>query len=138
MNAKRILIVDDDQVIANIYQNKFQIEGYQVELAGDGDSALEMLRKGPVDLVLLDLSLPGMDGVELLKRIRSRPETQALPVIVFSNAYLASLMQAALKAGATKCLAKAGCTPRDVLEVVRKVLTAGEAGKTPGAVPGAP
>ena len=137
MNAKRILIVDDDQVIANIYQNKFQIEGYQVELAGDGDSALEMLRKGPVDLVLLDLSLPGMDGVELLKRIRSRPETQALPVIVFSNAYLTSLMQAALKAGATKCLAKAGCKPRDVLEVVRKVLTAGEVGKTPGAAPGA-
>jgi CheY-like chemotaxis protein len=137
MKAKRILIVDDDQVIANIYQNKFRIEGYEAEVAGDGESALEMLQRAPVDLVLLDLSLPGMNGVELLQRIRSRPETQALPVIVFSNAYLASLMQAALKAGATKCLTKASCAPRDVLEVVRKVLTAGEVGKTPGGPPGA-
>jgi CheY-like chemotaxis protein len=137
MKAKRILIVDDDQVIANIYQNKFRNEGYEAEVAGDGESALEMLQRAPVDLVLLDLSLPGMNGVELLQRIRSRPETQALPVIVFSNAYLASLMQAAVKAGATKCLTKASCAPRDVLEVVRKVLTAGEVGNTPGGPPGA-
>ena len=127
MDAKRILIVDDDQVIANIYQNKFQLEGYQAEVAGNGDSALEMLRKAPADLVLLDLSLPGMDGVELLKRIRSQPEMQAMPVIVFSNAYLPSLLQAALKAGATKCLAKASCMPREVLEAARKLLTAGGA-----------
>jgi CheY-like chemotaxis protein len=137
MNAKRILIVDDDQVLANIYQNKFRQEGYEADLAGDGEIALEMLGKAPVDLVLLDLSLPGMNGVELLNRIRSRPETQALPVIVFSNAYLASLVQAALKAGATKCLTKASCAPRDVLEVVRKVLAAGEVGKTTGGPPSA-
>ncbi len=137
MNAKSILIVDDDQVIANIYQNKFQIEGYEVRLAGDGEGALEMLRKAPADLVLLDLSLPGMNGVALLQRIRSRPETQALPVIVFSNAHLVSQMQAALKAGATKCLAKASTTPREVLEVVRQVFTGGEAGKTPGMASGA-
>jgi CheY-like chemotaxis protein len=127
MKAKRILIVDDDQVIANIYQNKFRNEGYEAEMAGDGESALEMLQRAPVDLVLLDLSLPGMNGVELLQRIRSRPETQGLPVIVFSNTYLASLMQAAVKAGATKCLTKAACTARDVLEVVRNLLTAGAA-----------
>lgn len=133
MDAKRILIVDDDQLIANIYQQKFQLGGYQAEVAGNGDSALEMLRKAPADLVLLDLSLPRMDGVELLKRIRSQPEMQALPVIVFSNAYLPSLLQAALQAGATKCLAKASCMPREVLEAARKLLTAGEAAKAPGA-----
>src|ERR1035438_1266576 len=99
MNAKRILIVDDDQVIANIYQNKFRMAGYGAEVAGDGESALEMLLKAPPDLVLLDLSLPGMNGVELLKRIRSRPETQGLPVVVFSNCFLPNLMQAAWKAG---------------------------------------
>ena len=133
MNAKRILIVDDDQVIANIYQNKFQVEGYEAEQAGDGEGALEMLLKAPPDLVLLDLSLPGMDGVELLNRIRSRPETQALPVIVFSNAYQTGLMQAAWKAGATKCLAKSSCTPRDVLEIVGKVFAADETDKAAGA-----
>jgi CheY-like chemotaxis protein len=137
MNAKRILIVDDDQVIANIYQNKFRMAGYEAEVAGDGESALEMLLKAPPDLVLLDLSLPGMNGVELLKRIRSRPETHALPVIVFSNCFLPSLMQAAWKAGTTRCLAKANCTPRDVLEIVGKVFNADKPAKTAGAARGA-
>jgi CheY-like chemotaxis protein len=137
MNARRILIVDDDQVIANIYQNIFRMEGYEAEQAGDGESALEVLLKTPPDLVLLDLSLPGMSGVELLKRIRSRPETQALPVIVFSNAYQASLMQAAWKAGTTRCLTKANCKPREMLEIVGKVFTANEAAKTAGAARGA-
>jgi CheY-like chemotaxis protein len=133
MNAKRILIVDDDQVIANIYLNIFRMEGYEAEQAGDGESAIEMLLKTHPDLVLLDLSLPGMSGVDLLKRIRSRPETQALPVIVFSNAYQASLMQAAWKAGTTRCLTKANCKPREMLEIVGKVFTAIEAAKSAGA-----
>jgi CheY-like chemotaxis protein len=135
MNAKTILIVDDDQVIANIYQNKFRIEGYESEVAGDGESALEMLRKTPTDLVILDLSLPGMNGLEVLRLIRSRPETQTLPIIVFSNTHLSSMVQAAWKAGATKCLSKANCTPSDVANIVGKVFAAASASKTPGTVP---
>ncbi len=137
MNAKRILIVDDDLVIADIYQNKFRLAGYEAEVAGDGERALELLLKAPPDLVLLDLSLPGMNGVDLLKRIRSRPETQALPVIVFSNSFQPSLMQAAWKAGTTRCLSKANCTPREVLEIAGKVFTADAPAKTAGAAPGA-
>lgn len=134
MNTKRILIVDDDKVIANIYENKFQAEGYQTEQAGDGETALQMVRKATPDLVLLDLFLPGMNGLEVLKSIRSRPETKAVPVIVFSNLYLASMTQAAWNAGATKCLAKASCGPRDVLEIVGKVFAADRDSKVPGTV----
>lgn len=133
MNAKKILIIDDDLVIADIYRSKFQIEGYETEVAGDGASALELLRKAPADLVILDLSLPGMNGVEVLKLIRSRRETQALPVIVFSNTHLTSMVQAAWKAGATKCLSKANCTPREVVDLVNKLFAAGRAGEIPAA-----
>jgi CheY-like chemotaxis protein len=129
MNAKKILIIDDDPVIANIYQTKFQVEGYEAELAGDGDRALEMLRKAPPDLVFLDLSLPGMSGVEVLKLIRSSPETHAVPVIVFTNTHLPSLVQTAWKAGATKCLSKANYTPREVVDLVNKLLAAGRVGE---------
>jgi CheY-like chemotaxis protein len=131
MNTKKILIIDDDRVVASIYQNKFRTEGYQTETAADGESALEMLRKAPRDLVILDLSLPGMNGVEVLERIRSCPETQALPVIVFSNSYLATLVQAAWKAGATNCLSKAHCTPRQMVEAVHKVFADGGAAGLP-------
>lgn len=127
MNRKRILIIDDDLAIANIYQTKFQIEGYTAEVAADGASGLEILRKAPVDAVILDLSLPGMNGLEVLRQIRSRPETQALPVLVFSNTYLSSVLQAAWKGGATRCLSKAICTPHEVVEIVGRILAGGQA-----------
>jgi CheY-like chemotaxis protein len=122
MKATKILIVDDDQIIANVYTNRFRLDGYEAEAVSDGERALQILNTAPPDVVILDLALPGMSGVQVLEHIRSRPETQALPVIVLSNQYLPSMVQAAWKAGATKCLAKAHCTPMDMAEVVRKLL----------------
>jgi len=120
---KRILIVEDDLIVGNIYRKKFSNEGYQVEIAKDGFTGLNMVRSYRPDLVLLDLMLPGMDGVELLKKLRAEPGLQKLPVIVFSNAYLSNLVQEAWKAGATKCLSKCNCTANQVIEVVRSLLT---------------
>ncbi len=119
---KKILIVEDDLIVANIYRNKFSVEGYRVETALDGAAGLEKLRSFRPDAVLLDLVLPKMTGVELMKNIRSEPDFQQLPVIVFSNTYLTNMVQEAWKAGATKCLSKANCTPKQVLEVLRGVL----------------
>jgi CheY-like chemotaxis protein len=125
MKPKKILIVDDDQIIARVYTHRFRLDGYEAEAVSDGETAVEMLSKAPPDVVILDIELPGMNGVELLKRIRSRPETATLPVIVLSNNYLPSMVQMvqdAWKAGATKCLAKVHCTPLQMAEVVRKTL----------------
>lgn len=119
---KKILIIEDDQIVGNIYRNKLSVEGFQVEIALDGLAGLEMLRKFRPDAVILDLILPKMLGVEVMKQIRSEPDFQKLPVIVFSNTYLTNLVQEAWKAGATKCLSKANCTPKQVLEVVRSAL----------------
>jgi DNA-binding response OmpR family regulator len=122
VKKKTILMVDDDQVVVQIYPKKFQSQGFKVEVAGNGDSAMQRLKKEPVHLVILDLCLPGMNGVEVLKNIRSEFEMQALPIIVFSNAYLSNLVRAALEAGATKCVTKADCTPDQMLEFVRELL----------------
>ena len=122
MMPKKILIVDDDQFIANTYSNKLRIEGFETESVGDGESAVEILGQTPPDLVILDLMLPGMNGVEVLKRIRARPETATLPVIILSNNYLTSIVQEAWKAGATKYIAKSHSTPRQMAEIVSKLL----------------
>lgn len=119
---KKILIIEDDQIVANIYRNKFSVEGYQVEIALDGQVGLEMVRSFKPDAVVLDLMLPKMTGVELMKKIRSEPDFEQLPVVVFSNTYLTNMVQEAWKAGATKCLSKANCTPKQVIEVVRSTL----------------
>jgi DNA-binding response OmpR family regulator len=125
---KKILIVEDDQIVANIYRNKFSVEGYEVEVALDGQSGMEMLKSFRPDAVVLDLMLPKMTGVDFMKQIRAQSDFQQLPVIVFSNTYLTNLVQEAWKAGATKCLSKANCTPKQVIEVLRVTMNNGENG----------
>src|SRR5437016_14534003 len=92
-NMKKILIVEDDQIVANIYRNKFSVEGFQVEIALDGEAGMEMLRSFRPDAVILDLMLPRLTGVELMKKIRAEPDCPQLPVVVLSNTYLTNMVQ---------------------------------------------
>jgi CheY-like chemotaxis protein len=135
--GKKILIVEDDAIIADLYQRKFVAEQFSVELAGDGSTAMESLKASRPDVVLLDLQLPQVNGIEVLKFIRGTPALSSLPVIVFTNAYLGNMVQSAWKAGANKCLTKAICTPRQVVDVVRHTLAelAAKAAGEPTAVP---
>jgi DNA-binding response OmpR family regulator len=119
---KKVLIIEDDQVIANIYRNKFTVEGYQAEVAYDGESGLKTLRTFKPDIMLLDLVLPRMSGVDFIIKVRSEADFAKLPIIVFSNTYLTNMIQEAWKAGANKCLSKTNCTPKDVLDIVRQTI----------------
>ncbi|NBR87632.1 MAG: response regulator, partial [Verrucomicrobia bacterium] len=129
---KKVLIVEDDVIIANIYQRKLQMDGFQVQHAADGELAMEMIKCNLPTIVLLDLQLPKANGIEVLKFIRSREESKTLPVVVFTNSYLGTLVQSAWKAGANKCLTKAICTPKQVSDVLKATLagedSAGEGG----------
>jgi DNA-binding response OmpR family regulator len=118
----KILIIEDDQIVANIYRNKFALEGFQAETALDGDVGLELLESFRPDAVLLDLVLPRVTGLEVMRKMRAQKDFQDVPVIVFSNTYLSHMVQEAWKAGATKCLSKASCTPKQVIEAVRSTL----------------
>lgn len=116
---KKIVIIEDDLIVSNIYRNKLAVDGFQVEIASDGAAGFDLIKAFQPDIVLLDLMLPKMTGVELLKKIRSERDFRETPVIVFSSTYLTNLVQDAWKAGATKCLSKANCTPKQIIEVVR-------------------
>jgi DNA-binding response OmpR family regulator len=115
---KKILLIEDDQIVANIYQNKLAVENYQTEAASDGESGLKLMRKFQPDAIVLDLMLPKMSGVEVIKQIRGEAEFSKVPIIVFSNMYLTSMVQDAWKAGATKCISKNSCSPKEFLEAV--------------------
>lgn len=119
---KKILIIEDDSVIAHIYLRQFRAEGFQIELAPSGEIGIEMVRHSRPDLVVLDLQLPKMSGIEVLKFIRAQASTATVPVIVFSNSYLGNIVDAAWKAGANKCLTKTICTPRQLMDTVRQTL----------------
>ncbi len=130
---KKVLIIEDDQIIANVYRNKFAVEGYQTEAVFDGESGLKTMRTFQPDVMLLDLVLPKMSGVDFIKQVRSETDFARVPIIVFSNTYLTNLIQEAWKAGANKCLSKTNCSPKDILDVVRQ--TIGDSGAMPQASP---
>lgn len=127
---KKVLIIDDDQFILKVYQKKFETEGLVVEVAADAPSSLDTLRKSVPALILLDLMLPGMSGVELLGHIRTLPGCAEIPVIVFSHSFDEKLLDAARAAGAIQCLNKNSISPNRLLEIVRAALAA-----APSAVP---
>ena len=122
---KSILIVDDDQFATQIYREKLEAQGFKVEVTRDFDSTLQTLKKEVVDLLVLDLCLPGINVVELIKNIRSESATQSLPIIVFSNPYLSNLTRAAVEAGAAKFVAKVDNTPEQMIELVRELGVSG-------------
>jgi len=118
---KSILIVDDDQFTTHIYGEKLEAQGFKVEVTRDFDSTLQTLKKEVVDLLILDLCLPGINVVELIKNIRSDSATQSFPIIAFSNPYLSNLTRAAVEAGATKFVAKVDNTPEQMIELLREL-----------------
>ncbi len=119
---KKIAIIDDDKIVRSIYQGRFQSEGFQVAAAADGEVGLALIADFKPDIVLLDLGLPMISGVEVITRLRAAAATAALPILVISNSYQPKLIQDAWKAGANRCLKKVDSTPKAVSEAVHQLL----------------
>ncbi len=82
MSAGRILVVEDEPDIAEVLRFQIASRGFEVETVGRGDTALELLRKRGADLIVLDLMLPGVDGLDLTRMLKQDPRTRHIPVIM--------------------------------------------------------
>ena len=82
--SARILIVEDEEPLTMLLVYNLEKEGYEVETAARGDEADTKLKESAPDLVVLDWMLPGLSGIELCRRLRARPETQQLPIIMLT------------------------------------------------------
>ena len=80
----RILIVEDEEPLTMLLRYNLEAEGYDVETAARGDEADTKLKEGTPDLIVLDWMLPGLSGIELCRRLRARPETRQLPIIMLT------------------------------------------------------
>jgi DNA-binding response OmpR family regulator len=120
---KTIFLIEDDAVVVKVYGAKFEREGFRVEVAEDGLVAMKKLLQVRPDIVILDLMMPKLNGVDVLKYIRSTPDLKKTPVIILSNAHMTSLAQEAASIGAEKALLKSSCTPGQLLEVIRSLLS---------------
>jgi CheY-like chemotaxis protein len=128
---KRILIIEDDLLVRSIYRRKFEISGYKVETAEEGTAALALLPEFRPDVIQVDIMLPGMDGVEVIRQIRSWPDFKLTPILVLSSFYRPDLAKEAWKAGANKCVSKMDCTPNLALDLVEQLLANENSGFMP-------
>src|SRR3970040_2059522 len=121
--SKRILIIEDSNVLDSVYGSSLTQAGFQVSVANDGQTGLDQLATFAPDLVVLDLMLPKIDGIEVLRRIRAVEANATLPVIVFSNSYTSDRTRDVWSAGATQVLVKASCPPKQLVQVVGSSLS---------------
>lgn len=121
---KKIVVVDDQPVLASIYRSKFSAEGFHVEVAADGETALEVIQRAQPDAVLLDLLLPKLNGIEVLKRLRAHASFKSLPIFVFSSSAQPKMVEQAWAAGASNVLSKASTSPKQLIETVIAALEA--------------
>ena len=115
---KRLLLVDDDAIVMRSYRDRLSAHGFQVNTAADGAAAIAILRAARPDLVVLDLMMPNLSGVEVLKFIRSQPKLAATPVVVLTNVYMNDLGRQATAIGIEKALLKAQCSPSVLMSVI--------------------
>lgn len=118
MEIKRILIVDDEQLILSYLDRKFSKLGYAVFLAGDGEEAVRQAFLNRPDIILLDIKLPRLNGIEVCKKLKSDERTKNTPVLILSARAQASEIKIGLDAGADKYLCKPMSFP-DILKEVR-------------------
>lgn len=120
--AKKILIVDDEQFVVKALREKLLSEGFAVDSAYDGQEALLKVTKAKPDLILLDIIMPKLDGISVLKRLKQSPETNNIPVIILTNLYDDKKVSEVLEAGNTDYLVKVEHTLADIVNKVKEEL----------------
>ena len=119
---KKILIVEDDKFLRELIVQKLNKEGYNVSEAIDGEEGIKKIKEKKPDLVLLDLILPGIDGFEVLTKMKEDSTLSSIPVIILSNLGQKDDVEKGLKLGAVDYLIKAHFTPGEIIEKIKFVL----------------
>lgn len=118
----KVAIIEDDMAIVQMYRMKFETEGYDVATAPDGATGLELIESFTPDIVLLDLMMPNMNGLEMLSRLRSQPNGRDAKVVVLTNMGDTETATKVFKMAADDYIVKAEMTPKQVAERVKALL----------------
>lgn len=118
---KSILVVEDDKFLRELIAKRLRDEKYVVYDVIDGEEAFKVLDKERVDLVLLDIILPGVNGFEILKRLKEDPTIAHIPVMMLTNLGQKSDMERGQELGAEDYMVKAQYTPREIVERIKKL-----------------
>ncbi len=119
----KVLIVEDDPLMSRMYQKIFTFEGYEVELASDGEEGLDKVRSTKPTIILLDVMMPKMNGMQVLEKLKLDPELKAIPVIMLTNLAGQQDAENAIAKGAVKYIIKSEHEPKEVANMVKEILS---------------
>jgi DNA-binding response OmpR family regulator len=125
MDPMTVLVIDDDPVIVKLLRVNFELEGFNVISAGDGQEGLDAARRQRPDVVISDIMMPKMNGLELVSTLKSDPATADLPVILLSAKAQLADVQRGFELGADDYVTK----PFDPIELIDKVTALAAAGR---------
>lgn len=130
----KLVIIEDDALLSRMYQTIFTSNNYEVVVATDGEAGLVQVRKHKPNLILLDIMMPKLNGLDVLKKLKADPEVRGIPVVILTNLAGSRDVETALSLGAVRYIIKSETKPKQVEEIVRGIL----AGYTRDAVPDVP
>ena len=120
--AKKILFVEDETSLQVAVGESLKKAGFNVDIAGDGEEALNFVKQSGYDLIILDIILPKIDGFEVLKEVKSMPDKKDIPVLILTNLETSNDVQKALELGATNYLVKANYSLEQMLAKINEML----------------
>lgn len=118
----RILIIEDDPYVQRMYKRMFSFKKYQIEIASTGEQGIMLAKKNKPDLILLDVMLPEMNGLEVLAKLKSDPDTKSIIIFMLTNLGDDDTMDKAKALGAERYMVKVDFSPQQVLDEVDKCL----------------
>lgn len=118
----KIAIIEDDQVISQMYRMKFEADGFDVQLANDGERGVALVEAYTPDMILMDLQMPKMNGAEALAVIRASDWGKNIPVIILTNLGEEEAPREIRALGIHSYIVKADLTPRQVVQRVKEAL----------------
>ncbi|KKQ41705.1 MAG: Two component LuxR family transcriptional regulator [Microgenomates group bacterium GW2011_GWC1_37_8] len=119
----KILLVDDDPLILRMYKTAFDYRGFDVETAEDGKQGLDKILKNKYDLIIFDVMMPNMDGVDLLTKIKEIPGSKNIPSIALTNLKAAQSEEETIKEGVDRYIIKSEFKPREIVDIAEKLLS---------------
>lgn len=129
--GKKILLVEDEDFIRELYVRQLTRAGFPVKTAVDGASGLEMLKNETFDLLLLDIMLPGMNGLQLLREFKTQNPQSPMITILLTNLGQEAVIKEGFELGAQAYLIKASYTPDQVVQEVKNALSGGQPANPP-------
>jgi two-component system alkaline phosphatase synthesis response regulator PhoP len=119
---KKILIIEDEEVLLGLLQKKLTQEGYQVDVAKDGQAGLARIKEDKPDLILLDIVMPKIGGFEVIEELHKDEELKNIPIIIISNSGQPVELDRAKELGVRDWLIKTDFDPQEVISKVKKQL----------------